>query len=800
VLWHPVVSHQKSKNFRGNRRQHIKMLDVAIGVILNLVAFAGIGIGPALIFLSAKKRLEVAVAIAPALGFALTSALATYLVLLDKPVCSWAIPWLIISIVTSSVLSLLWLRRYKPELALVDWQLIKFYLIALGLTTVLMSAPMIVGGIDFTTLRGHGLDDFNYIIMAGYLDREPYSWASQVDIPTLIDRHPLYWIAKPAILTRWTTSAMLAFTARIGGLPIYHFEHGFTILCFILACGPVFWLALSTGIRSLYAALLTIAIAVGFWAQWILDVRAMSQMSSMATVLLIALLIARIESNQSMVFPGELMLLPITAIALVNLYPETLPMVALGVGIFFITRFVRGLVPIQRVGAYFLSLVITILGLLPNASFLTGFLTSQVQFAAGNTSHMSHVYFFPWLYQNPITGIWGLSYFSADETIQRLIPSSLLQAFLIPVGVILLVILAYGLVKVFSKKGYPEETLIISSFTLAALIQFLFLARQGTSGQLWAAGKGLAFGYAFLMASTAVYGLSQGVFPKRKWLDYLSKLAKLVVIFWLVTQCFFGLYRVNFAMSGKVYSNYMGNHADYRQHDWNVESFKRILGNRRSTLWLLGSNIWVAEYLSLAFGWDVNLVNFVVGRDFGGAEYSDIKNSQQALSRLPDHVIVEKKLWQNLDEVSSNVVAKNSDLLLVETPKSFWNKPILLALLNPYGLESDERGNSYFFMGETATHLRLFSPSDGEVTLTAKFIRGPSLPEKGQRNVLINSSANSKTQNVIISESTREIKVPVRQGFNQVSLQVTDKATVKMLPNGETRPMLLRVENLKLSI
>jgi hypothetical protein len=216
------------------------VIDVALGVILNLLQFTAIGIGPALIFLSSEKRIEVALAIAPALGFALSSVFGTYLVLLDKPIVEWAFPWLVISIIISVILSFIRLKKYQFELASINWQRVKVFAIGLGLTTLLVLLPMVIGGINFTALRGNATDTLNYIVLAGYLDHEPYSWAFQVDDQTLIERHPSYLLVQQLLSTRWTTSAMLAFTSRIAGHPIYYFEYGFTALCFILAVGPAF--------------------------------------------------------------------------------------------------------------------------------------------------------------------------------------------------------------------------------------------------------------------------------------------------------------------------------------------------------------------------------------------------------------------------------------------------------------------------------------------------------------------------------------------------------------------------------
>ena len=42
---------------------------------------------------------------------------------------------------------------------------------------------------------------------------------------------------------------------------------------------------------------------------------------------------------------------------------------------------------------------------------------------------------------------------------------------------------------------------------------------------------------------------------------------------------------------------------------------------------------------------------------------------------------------------------------------------------------------------------------------------GPSLPERSARNVLIKASAYDMVQDVVITEATQEVQVPIQQGL-----------------------------------
>ena len=775
------------------------MIDVALGVILNLLALAAIGIGPALIFLSSEKRLEVALAIAPALGFALSSVVGTYLILLDKPVTEWAIPWLVISVVLSTALSFLAFKKYQLNLASINWQLVIFFAVGLGLTTLLVLLPMVLGGTDFTTLRGNGTDTFNYIALAGYLDHEPYSWASQVDVQTLSERHPSYPLAKILLSTRWTTSAMLALTSRIVGLPIYQFEYGFTVFCFILAVGPAFWLALSTKIKPLYALLLSVAIAVGFWGQFVLDIRSISHINSIPIVLLLGLLISRIETNRKFIFTRESILLPIVFVSLILFYVEIVPMVVLGLAIFWAKRIKQRVTSISHFKLYLPSLCLIILVLVPLLHFLLSFLKEQLQVTSTNPNDYKWKQaFFTWFYQSPINGLWGLPYIEVDKALRISLLTNIVNLALTSIAVILLLVLTHNIIKLFIRKGEPEATLLSTSWALASLIQFfVLLLRQ----QFWAAGKGLSFGYPYFMISIVAFTCTSSSLRNFKFSVFLSKFIKFAVIAWLVIQFSLGFYRISFAFKIPEYANYIGHHGEYRGHDWNTKPFNIILSKQHGlTVGLVISNQWVAEYFSFAFGWNTHLVNFFDVRKHPKMKQSNVLKQQQALTQFPDYIIAEKKLWDHINNLDAKIVTQNSELLLVKTPKYFWEKPILLALENPNSIEVNPQGNRWFWMSREPTHLTLFSPINGEVSLSAQFVMGPSLPEQSERHVVVISTSDDKPHKISISKNTKEITVPVREGINKVTLQVLDKQTLKILPNGDSRTLLLGVYGLQLRL
>ncbi len=634
------------------------MLDVVNGVILNVLALAAIGIGPALSLLSTEKRFETAIGIAPVLGFALTSVFGTYLVCLDKPVSEWASLWLVTSIALSLVLCLIVIWKRKLGFDQVDWHVVTVFVIGLGVTTAFVTLPIIVGGLNFTTLRGNGTDTFNYVTLAGYLDHEPYSWAWQADTQSLIDRHPSYYLARQLLPTRWTTHAILAWTSRIAQIPIYRFEYGYSVLSFVLAFGPALWFALLTKIRMVQGLLLAGAICVGFWAQFVLDIRAMSQMYSVPMVLLLALLVARIEDNKTDSTAGEYVLLAITLAALIFTYVEILPTIVLSLAILIVTGLRAKPLLTGRTLGYLFSLAAAIAATLPLVPSLSGYLTHQIRYAAGGHNDW-HKAYFSWLYSNPITGLWGLSNLSTDKQIGLLIAPGLLKTIMLLLGLLLSFMLIYLLVRIFPKRRCPSAIAVTASFAIAALMQFSFLVLRG---QLWAAGKSVSFAFPFIMTGAVAPLAMASQSSQSRWNVSVAKIATFGVSVWIVVQCMLGLHRIILSSTGLDYPNYIRGHSEYRRHDWNIASFSDILQKEKGvTVWLSVSNCWVAEYLVLALGWNASVVNVE-----GITDRSGTVIGQQTLSKFPEYVIVDTKSWGSTGDKTSYIVAQNSELSLIK--------------------------------------------------------------------------------------------------------------------------------------
>ena len=765
------------------------MIDTAVGVILNYILFALIGAGPSLWLSPTRGRLENLVATAPVIGFCLTGIIGVYLTLLDRSVSVWAVPWLVVAICLSAALLFASYKGLGNSSGGPDHGFPAVYPVALVIVFVLLSAPLLLGGLQFTMLRGNGGDSFLYMTIAGYLDHEPYSWIFNASVGDAFNLHPSYPEAQDLLKARWATSLMLAWTARIAGTPLVEFEYGFTLIPLLLAFGPAFLLAREMGTGARYAALAASAVCTGFWPQLVLDVRAMSQLCGIPILLLLALALIRIEGEVPQKDLKPRFLLSICTVSIIFHYPEILPVIALGLAFFICFRVLHGFYAWKMISRYLPSAALTVVMAIPLGRPLIGYLAKQMSFAASG-SHNWHLAYFGWFYANPFIGLWGLS--TVSEELPKA-PFTLL-------GIILTVVLCIAIISVFiSGKKYEIPYYVIASFAAASVSVFFYLL---ASRQLWAAGKALSFGYPFFILLVTAFALAS---PRAETeLPYkITYLLKIAISLFLVCQFISGVLRIGYVAGGKEYSNYIGFHGEHKKHDWDIKPLREYLNLQGpGSVGIAVYDGWMSEYLGLALGWDRKLVNFgVFGSDLGRgwmlvpphrAKPPAAKEMFRDLA-LPDYLIVTKTLWFDKTDLARFTVASNSEVALMKPAPVFWSKPSMLALFTPYGFDPGPDGPAFWMGGPDRTLLRLYAPQEGEITLKARFAMGPSLAESDVRTVEVFFPASGKSENVRISTSSGGIRVPVAQGMNDIGLRVLDEPSLAVLPNGDRRPLLLRV-------
>jgi len=750
---------------------------LTLGLILNLFVFAGIGLGPCLYFFNKNRGLTLPVMLAPICGFVLVSIFGTYLTLRDIPVAMWCLPLVLFAGVTSMVLTI----KYASWKQTLRFQINRRWLLStiggLLLTTLLVISPLWIGGVQYSTLRGNGTDSFNYTIVAGYLDHEPFSWAMHTDPQTLVDRHPGYERARQLLGTRWTTPMMLAFMSCLAGVPPYQFEYVFSAICFLLAYGPAIMFArYLLRLRPTYTILTASVICFGFWAQLILDMRADSQQCSIPILLLLVFLVVHIETNHEDIAWREYVLIGGTTTALVFHYPEIMPMIIFGLTIYIAIRIVQlRSIPRHVLRGCAIALAIAVACTLPNAEVLLSFAKAQLSFALNGTNNW-HLAYFKWLYTDPFTGLWGFGPFVGFNCWIGYILH--LIAFMF--GVSLTVIFVGAVASIMRSGKEKRGLLLVALLSLTAIAQFVYLFTQG---QLWAGAKGLSFGYPYITLCVAGFALRHESY-RTAWQFRRTHFLVTCTIGWMLAQVGLAMWRPITAFIGKDYANYISEHGEYRRHNWNVAPFRKIFQTqRRLTVWSDVQNPWVSEYLGLALGWDVNLINLGASRDF-----AELQAKRQSY-RFAKYIIVDNCYG----DTKLKIVARTPELILLQLPE---DGVLIKSVQNPNGVEGPP-ASPFFWMGGPATLITFISQRTGYSVVQARFSLGPGRLNLPCRTLLITSKAEPQVRRIIIRPGVQDFCVRTLIGVNEMTLAVEEEAR-SFLPT-DNRPLLLRVDELQMA-
>lgn len=138
----------------------------------------------------------------------------------------------------------------------------------------------------------------------------------------------------------------------------------------------------------------------------------------------------------------------------------------------------------------------------------------------------------------------------------------------------------------------------------------------------------------------------------------------------------------------------------------------------------------------------------------------------------------------------------NSSYQLWKSDTASWIVPLQFKNLN--GLEA-VNGQPFFWLGRGDTAMRLLVGKSGQLRMTATFVLGPSAPALIARRVLLTTDHGYR-QEVVLEGGIHSIVLPVESGAMTITLQPLDQPTVTKQRNGDTRPLLLGVQGLRLEL
>src|SRR5262249_51115246 len=143
---------------------------------------------------------------------------------------------------------------------------------------------------------------------------------------------------------------------------------------------------------------------------------------------------------------------------------------------------------------------------------------------------------------------------------------------------------------------------------------------------------------------------------------------------------------------------------------------------------------------------------------------------------------------------SESLVFPDTERLWAGGPYNLWklvgNWVVISDIHNPNGIENWE-GKRGFWIGKGDTEIDFVSSKNGQLMIEGQFRRGPSLPERSNREMLIYTKRGYHASVTIVQDGQQLLSLPVSVGKNTVFLRSLDEPTVARLPNGDTRPCCL---------
>jgi hypothetical protein len=121
----------------------------------------------------------------------------------------------------------------------------------------------------------------------------------------------------------------------------------------------------------------------------------------------------------------------------------------------------------------------------------------------------------------------------------------------------------------------------------------------------------------------------------------------------------------------------------------------------------------------------------------------------------------------------------------------------LVQVVAPNGLEQ-VGGQSFFWLGGAPASVVVRSGRRQDVELTMTLVPGPSAdPALATRRVRLHVPRLEWSRELAVQGGPERIRVPVDLGYTVINLEALDVQTVPVQPNGDTRPLILGIQGLR---
>ena len=649
------------------------------------------GLGPSMLALGPRASRVAIAACAPLTGLALALLAATFAVQLDLPLhsCAWPLTAGLLASSALCALAALRLRGRTPDARAEASPPLRDYGLLFALAAALLLAPALIGGPRTTTLKGNLYDDLNYVIGARYVGAHPLSWQASESSAALVRTDPGLLLVKRFLWSERTpVLSLLAWSALLVARPVIEVEFAFTLVFFLLAVGPAYLLCLDLGVPPLVRFLAPLAVACGFWAQIVLDLRAMGQIVNLPLSLGLCWFAQRSLSGRSTAPPAGSVVLGSLLLCTAGLgYPEMVPSLAWGLAAAlawgaFGTRLAR-----STVRSWGLALLGALLLLTTQGVFFWRLLARQLYLSVvrGPAMDWQGDWFRFLQTPSPLAGHWGLAWGPlCASTAWRSASVSLASLLTLALALVL----ARVLVRAVRRNRTNVSPLAPSFVALATLAAFVsgFLVQDAVMhlvGNPWAGAKALSYGFPYFTLLMA--GVLAWPRPKRRVPALLRPVLQGAILVWLLSQSAFALFRIVQSPEGATYFVYGEPfHRSSRSvgfdPDW--RSFKTPLARTRGTVvWSFQPEVWESELFNVSFGRLTHLIPLLpidhYWRNF-------LIDSPYAPSLpLPGYLLVNRHFWGDTLQPGQTIVHQTPHTRLLRLPSDQWRRPFLFGVFSP---------------------------------------------------------------------------------------------------------------------
>ena len=693
--------------------------------------------------------------LAPVLTLAFWSIFLGWGVLFGFPVKQlWIVGWSV-----TLLLALYGVKCSKEQLLHAKWIL----LIGVVVIPIGLMAPYFWHGIQ--TYPGSWFwDGWAYVAFGQYLMEYP--------LGTEGGMAPLFQYASKLSHTRFVSSAMLAFFAPMtGALQDAQAATGYflawTIYVFSSAC--TYFIITLDKIKKTWLRFAYVAFTV--FSGWVLNVLMANNYDNALVLSFLPAFGAIIYSFKPKNWRWAVILGALAAAAFFC-FPEMSPALFLGVSLFLLQRIFSE----NGMGKSFLkiiaiSAVIFTIIIIPYLNFFFPFMKGQIHAALGQNAQRPGEGYFPQLLSARcfLTAFWGFV-----TPFQGCIRSVLqMREFIqIALAISFSALAIIGIASFFQRKLWGMGLFVLILLCGTAVMIFRFGYDYGAYKFILLNWWGICFSVFSGASAILVFFRS----ARYRWMIYLS--------FFVLFATYVGIIRKSIITCDKHFVpvkdsmilRQAGDIKSFIGENSVIVSINDDYCNLWTVYYLRNMNIHLMDYH--VYMADPNL-DLLMSR----SKWVDLSNARYVLT---DN--------QKIMAAGSLEVIWRSELYhLLKLPTENWM--IFGVPINPNGLEV-WNGEQAFWMGQGETRLQLISSYNGQAFLKGIFFPGPSLPEKAGRDFLLSTDRGYQKKITIEKEGLQVYAIPIVTGINWVTMKPLDKPSIHILPNHDTRPLLIGVRGL----